>query len=226
MNYGYIRVSTDDQTISIDAQRRAIEKYAIGLVEFFVDRGVSGSKPALEREGMAGLLGAIAAGDRVIIAKWDRLARDVMIDAMIARLVEKAGASLECVDGTGAGSDPQAQLMRTIIAAFAQYELQLIRFRTKAALAEKKARGEAITHAPFGFVAIPTNRTNPKTGKVIKVLKPNEAEQVTIRRIVELDANGIGAGRIASMLSQEGHRPRGKSWHRTTVRRILQASQQ
>jgi len=54
--------------------------------------------------------------------------------------------------GVGNGNGPEAQLMRTMIDAFAAYERALIRARTKAALAAKAARGERTSlHAPYGW---------------------------------------------------------------------------
>ena len=119
---GYIRVSTEDQSVSVEAQRARLESWC-------------------------------AARHLVLVAvKRDRLARDTLHAAMIERLAERAGAHVLTCDGAGEGDSPEAQMLRGIMDVFAQYERAVIRARTKAALAHKRANGERTSlHAPYGF---------------------------------------------------------------------------
>src|SRR5262245_56508302 len=91
--------------------------------------------------GAGGGVGAERGGWWVAVRR-DRMGRDAMAAAMIERLTEKAGARVQTCDGAGEGDTPEAVLLRTMIDAFAQYELALIRGRTKLGLARKRARGE------------------------------------------------------------------------------------
>src|SRR5207253_1974262 len=84
----------------------------------------------------------------IVVAKRDRIARDVVLSAMIERA---AGVPVVSASGEGNGTSPADAFMRTVIDGAAQYERGLIRARTKAALAAKAARGERVGGVPFGM---------------------------------------------------------------------------
>lgn len=75
--YGYVRVSTKEQVrsgVSIDVQQQQIsefvkEKYNREVTDFFVDDGVSGTMPILERGGSRGLTDVIDQNDIVICTR-------------------------------------------------------------------------------------------------------------------------------------------------------------
>lgn len=94
---------------------------------------------------------------------------------------------------------------------FAQYERAIIRSRTKAALAVKKARGERVGQVPYGFRLAGDG--------VNLVADPDESRIRT--RIQALREQGLSYRAIAQRLNHEGHRARGRRWHPTTVVRIL-----
>lgn len=81
----YLRVSTDDQATSIEAQRAACThiaaQHGYEIVGEYLDENVSGAiaidkRPALKR-ALADL--ASDKADRLIVAKLDRLARNVRV---------------------------------------------------------------------------------------------------------------------------------------------------
>ncbi len=149
---GYIRVSTDEQSNGVEAQCAAIESWAaregVRIASWHVDRGVSGASAIASRPG---LLDAIAAAEAarcgLVAAKRDRIARD----AMIAAMVERDCGVVRTADGASDGIGPEGALMRTLLDAFAAYERELIKARTKAALAAKLARGERLGAPPYGY---------------------------------------------------------------------------
>ena len=153
---GYVRVSTPDQVLGIDAQRAALAVWAaragVELVAVYEDRGVSGAAAIDRRPGLMAALDALAAHGAgvLLIAKRDRLARDVLVAAMADRLVERSGARIVAADGVGEGADPSAALLRGMVDLFASYERAMIRGRTVAALGQKRARGECIGTVPVG----------------------------------------------------------------------------
>ena len=57
----------------------------------------------------------------LLVAKRDRLARDIVVGAVVERLVEREGARVLSADGTGNGDRPEDQLMRNLVASFATY---------------------------------------------------------------------------------------------------------
>lgn len=214
---GYVRVSTDEQHQGPRAQRDALEAWCARngaeLVAVYEDRGVSG---AAELERRPALLEAVAALEDLdagvlLVAKRDRLARDVMLAAMIERMTERAGATVVAADGAGEGTGPEALLLRRMVDAFAEYERAVIRARTRAALAAKRARGERTGDVPLGHRVAADGvhlEADPAEAEAVRVVHELRAAGVSIRGIaVELDARGVPA--------------RGGRWHPTTVARLL-----
>jgi hypothetical protein len=76
--------------------------------------------------------------------------------AITKRLAERKGARVLAVDGVNNGDSPEAQLMRTLIDAFAQYERALIRSRIVQALGPVVLRCPQILDLLFFPVLRPT----------------------------------------------------------------------
>src|SRR5262245_39686057 len=153
---GYVRVSTDDQALSVEAQRARLTAWCaerrLPLAAVYEDIGVSGGADLGKRPGLLAATQALCPGTVLLAVKRDRLARDTMNAALIERLAERAGARVLTCDGAGEGDSPEAMLMRTMIDAFAQYERQIITARTKAALAVKRTKGEKLGgDVPYGY---------------------------------------------------------------------------
>ncbi len=216
---GYVRVSTEEQVLGPDAQRAALEQWAVArhveLVAVFEDRGVSGATPLDRRPGLLAALECMAQtrAGWLVAAKRDRFARDVIISAQLERLVSRDGSRLVSADGAGEGDSPEATLLRRILDSMAEYERCLIRGRTKAALATKRAKGLKFgSTAPFGWLF---------NGELIE---RDDDEQRAVARIQQLAAEGKSFRRIATALMIEGYPPRGRRWHPNSIRRILRAN--
>lgn len=213
-----IRVSTDEQALGPEAQKAAIERWAetrgIEVVAWFADLGVSGAADMGKR---LGLLDAVAAlgthhAGLLVVQKRDRLARDVVIAAMAERMVKDAGAEVASTCGEGEGNTPEAQLMRAMVDAFAQYERALGSARTRAALAVKKTKGELTGSVPYG-------KTLNQDGKTLEV-SPEEA--VTVARARELRETGLTIRGVVAQLEAEGFAPRlGGKFHPMQVQRMV-----
>jgi DNA invertase Pin-like site-specific DNA recombinase len=215
---GYVRVSTTEQHLSPEAQRAELERWCTAndaeLVAVFVAVGVSGGAPLDKRTVLLAAVDALTehGADVLLVAKRDRLARDTMVAAMVERLVERAGASVVSAAGAGNGAGPEAQLMRHMVDAFAEYERALIKARTRAALAVKRSRGEKTGGAlPFGFRLADDGRT----------LLEDAAEQRIVARIQRLRAEGVSFRRIAAALNDDNEPARGARWYPTTVQRLV-----
>jgi DNA invertase Pin-like site-specific DNA recombinase len=212
----YLRASTDRQDLSPDAQTAAIDAWAKreGLVVASVhaDLGVSGGTPLEDRPGLLGAIESVKATGAgvLVVARRDRLARDVLTAALAERLCERVGARLLAADGTGNGDGPEAALLRTLLDAFAAYERALVRARTRAALAVKKARRERTGSVPLGSRA-------GKDGH----LEVDAAESAAIARARALREEGRSLREIAATLVAEGYRPRGKRWHVETLSKVV-----
>lgn len=196
---GYVRVSTDDQTLSVEAQRERLTTWCaerhVTLLAVHEDIGISGGADLDKRPGLMTALDALTAGMALVAVKRDRLARDTMNAAMIERLAERAGAKVLTCDGASEGDSPEAQLMRHMIDAFAEYERQIIKARTKVAMGHKRDKGERVSrHVPYGM----------HLGADGVHLETNASEQAVIAIALHLHQAGLSTRKIAARLADEG----------------------
>ena len=86
-NIAYMRVSTEEQVnsgLGIEAQEAAIRK---GLGKepdhIFMDKGVSGGRA--DRKGLSDAIDSLRKGDVLVVAKRDRLSRDMFLSCWIEK---------------------------------------------------------------------------------------------------------------------------------------------
>jgi DNA invertase Pin-like site-specific DNA recombinase len=195
-----VRVSTADQNLGPDAQRRAIEVWArtngIQVVAWHADQGISGSSDLDDRPGLVAALAELRllGAGVLVVAKRDRLARDVYVAAICERAVDLGGARVVCADGVGNGETPADAFMRTILDAAAAYERALIRGRTVAALAVKRGRGERVGSVPYGFQLADDRKT----------LHPSPTEQQSLVALRAMRVAGLSYRQIRAEATRRG----------------------
>jgi len=216
----YLRASTDEQHLSVPAQHACIRAWAAGehvvVVGWFADRGVCSVTPIEERPALRAaldVLGAKGAGV-LVVARRDRIARDVVLAGEIEREVARAGARLVSATGEGNDDSPADAFLRTVIDGAAQYERGMIRARTRAALAAKRARRELVGAVPYGFAL---------RGDGVHLMAARQ-EQATIARARDLRARGLSLRAVAAKLASEGRvSRRGRRFLPAQVARMLAA---
>jgi DNA invertase Pin-like site-specific DNA recombinase len=218
----YLRVSTDAQAASglgLDAQRAAIEAAAarlgLAVASWHTDAGISGGAALDARAGLCEALAALRRGSVLLVAKRDRIARDVLVSAMVERLAARKGARIVSAAGEGTDSNSPADvLMRQMLDAFGQFERALISQRTRAALQAKRARGERAGGVPFGYSADASGR-----------LTPNADEQRVLSVLRKLRADGFTLRQVADELNAQGYRTRrGTAWRYQYVQALSAAA--
>ena len=132
---GYARVSTRDQ--HPEAQRERLE--AAGCTRIFTDTGASGARAS--RPEWDKCLDRLEPGDALVCTKLDRIGRSVRNLTDVSSLLQERGVDLACLDQPIDTTSPQGKLFFTILAAFAEFERDLIRERTRDGLAATTARG-------------------------------------------------------------------------------------
>src|SRR5215813_15168109 len=217
----YLRVSTDRQGqsgLGIEAQRKAVTDYLNGgswqlLREYIeVESGKRSDRPQL----LAALAHAKATGATVVIAKLDRLARNV---AFISNLMEIG------VEFVAADMPMANRLTVHVLAAVAEHEREMISQRTKAALGAAKARGvrlgnvngaaalRAAGAGQAGWTA-GADGNRAAAGRFAAQLAPV---------IQAIRADGITSleGMAAELNARGILTARGGQWYATTVRNLL-----
>lgn len=204
----YIRVSTEEQSNGLEAQRaqleRAAEFQSWTVAELVCDQGQSGKD--LERPGLKRALELIATGeaDGLAVAKLDRLSRSVIDAGTLAEWFEEAGGRLIALDLNIDTSTPSGRMVLHLLAAVAQWERETIAQRTRAGMAELRRRGEptgrpAVADRPELFDRISALRAGGMTLQAIA--DALNAEQVPTLR-------GGSRWRVSSVQAAAGYRRR------------------
>lgn len=202
----YLRVSTGRQEASglgIEAQREAVERYAARVgskiaAEFVeTESGAKSDRPQLAK--------ALALCRRtkstLLIARLDRLSRSL---SFVALLLD-ANVDIRCADMPEAN-----RLLLQMLAVFGEHERQMIRDRTKAALAAAKARGVIL--GAHGKVLADANRNEAIRHAAVLRSAISAAKEAGCRSLQQ----------IAAFLSENGHKTAdGGRWHPMTVKRLL-----
>ncbi|MYM66237.1 recombinase family protein [Pseudoduganella sp. FT55W] len=213
----YLRVSTSEQGksgLGLDAQQRAIEMFAKAEGFTIVEAVTEVASGKLGLEDRTGLKQALTKAKKlrcpVIVSKLDRLSRDVaFISGLMARGVPFVVAEL------GVDTDP---FILHLYAALSEKERKLIGSRTKAALATLKAKG-----AQLG------NRTNlaeaQAAGQATNAAKAAAFNAKLLPTIKQMQAQGMTMAQVAAELNDRGTTTAlGKTWHQSTVSRLLKAA--
>ncbi|HEX3826816.1 MAG TPA: recombinase family protein [Sporichthyaceae bacterium] len=134
---GYARCSTDAQDLS--AQRAALVGLGVDADRIYTDHGMTGRNR--ERPGLAQALAAARAGDTLVVPKLDRLARSVPDARAIGDDLAARGVKLSLGGTVHDPHDPMGKLFFNILATFAEFEVDLLRARTREGMAIAKAKG-------------------------------------------------------------------------------------
>lgn len=131
---GYVRVSSFDQNPD-----RQLE--AVSVARIFIDKasGKDTRRPELDR-----LLAFVRDGDTVVVHSMDRLARNLDDLRRVVQDLTRRGVRIEFIkEGlTFTGEDsPMANLMLSVMGAFAEFERALLRERQREGIALAKQRG-------------------------------------------------------------------------------------
>ena len=217
----YYRVSTARQGESgygMEAQQVAVtglfHRLGHTLVGEFteVESGRKSSRPELA----AALTEARKRGALLVVAKLDRLARDVELISSLVKEAERNGfggllfADFPDVDPT----TPEGELFIHQMAAFAQFEARRISQRTKAGLAVAKSRGVKLGGARGGQQAANAARQQQAV----------EASERLRGLLAPMAASGASLPAMASALEAAGVKTStGKStWAPMQVKRALE----
>ena len=143
MVYGYIRVSTDKQTV--ENQRYEIKNFCkknnMKIDGWISDEGISGTKDPEKRE-LGKLLTKVKSGDYILCSELSRLGRSLMMIMAILNECSKKKVNIWTIkDNYRLDNDISSAVIAFAYGLSAQIERQLISQRTKEALARKKAEG-------------------------------------------------------------------------------------
>ncbi len=214
----YLRTSTDDQRLGIDAQQATLGRIAADrdceIVRTFVEHesGGDNARPELDK--------AIRHARRInaflVVAKLDRLSRDAsFLMHLYDGDVPLIFGDLPEIDGSAA-----SRLMVQMMANIAEFERRRIGERTREALAELKAKGRKLG-TPANL--LPEHRRKGAAEAARRRVARAVDEMADIAAIIgPMHAEGRSSRQIAAFLNDEGYVTRkGASWTPTQVLRVL-----
>ncbi len=135
---GYARCSTDKQDLA--AQRKALRDLDVAEDRIYLDRGLTGRNRG--RPGLDQALAAVRAGDTLVVPKLDRLARSVPDARAIGDELVARGVKLSLGGTIYDPGDPMGKMFFNILATFAEFEVDLLRLRTREGMAIARANGK------------------------------------------------------------------------------------
>lgn len=191
MIYGYIRVSSDKQTV--ENQRFEINKFVTKekmSVDGWIEETISGTKNYDKRE-LGKLLNKVKKDDLIICAELSRLGRNLfMIMEILNICMTKECRVWTIKDNYRLGEDIQSKVLAFAFGLSAEIGRNLISQRTKEALARKQAEG-IVLGRPKGA------RTSPEKFKLfpkknlIKELLDSHVSKRCIAKICKVDRNTL-----------------------------------
>ena len=182
MIYGYIRVSTDKQTV--ENQRYEINQFCNRqemVIEKWIEETISGAKNVEDRK-LGKLLKRMKKGDILICSELSRLGRNLlMIMGILNECMNKDIQVWTIKDSYRLGSDINSKVLAFAFGLSAEIERNLISQRTKEALARKRAEG-VVLGRPKGRKSSKTKLTGQE--QKIKEMLDKKVSYSAIGRIL------------------------------------------
>ena len=203
MTYGYIRVSSDKQTV--ENQRFEINNFCKreGLkVDGWIEETISGTKAYNKRE-LGKLLKKVQKGDLIICAELSRLGRNLfMIMEILNICMTKECKVWTIKDNYRLGDDIQSKVLAFAFGLSAEIERNLISQRTKEALARKRSEG-VVLGRPQG--AKSSNTKLSGKDEVIRELVARGVSKSEIAKIFKVNRDTVSKFIKNNGLEQEGN---------------------
>ena len=169
MLFGYARCSTERQDLS--AQRRILSDLGVADDRVYLDHGLTGRNRS--RPGLTQALAALREGDTLVVPKLDRLARSVPDARAIGDSLAAQGVRLSLGGTVYDPNDPMGKCFFSILATSSQFEVDLLRMRTREGWPSPARR--ASSKASHRSSAHPSGRCCSSSIKPGSTRSPNSA---------------------------------------------------
>lgn len=231
-DYGYVRTSTERQTTEGMGREEQIAslvsttaKHGVELAHIYGDC-LTGSVPWSERPSLSECLAVMEKGDTLWVPYMERLARDLIEQEVIVRLLGQEGMFLRsCAPSEdafmlGESDDPARVMLRQIMGAVAQFnKAQIVGRMVRAKRLARTRGGWPGGPAPIGFRIVDAGQ--------FKRLEADPSEHGLLWACRSLERDGFSLRASAAELNRLGIPSRtGQPWTMSMVRNALASFEQ
>lgn len=203
----------------LDDMRRYCQARGIEIAGEYSDKALSGGDGLADRPGLFDAIRACRKGYVFMVRAFDRLFRDARQGLMVAYDLEQRGVQIVSITEESASlNTPEARMMRSIFLIIAEYQREIIRAKTRAAMQRHQSGGRRMTRAdrvPWGWRI---------DGENAKRIVPCEDERAIARQVQEMQRQGMSLRAIAKELEQRGVQRRGNpAWTHSAIKTVIQS---
>ncbi|MGB0971257.1 MAG: recombinase family protein [Mycobacterium sp.] len=144
---GYARCSKDPEDLA--EQQGRLRELGVAENHIYYDQGLTGTDT--ERPGLDQALAAVGEGDTLVAPKLDRLARSVPDACAIGEGLAKRGVSLSLGGQLYDPAQPMGKMFFEILATVAEFEIDLLRTRSREGLTGLTTIPETLDRLKFAL---------------------------------------------------------------------------
>lgn len=182
--YGYMRISTNNHQEFLRQETQLIER---GVPQENIYRDVESGRKE-NRAGLNKVLSLLEEGDTLIVCEFSRISRSVQQLISIADDLNNRHVDFVSLKENIDTSTAEGKLFYTIIAAFAAFEVDMIRQRTKQGLEAARKKGRV------------GGRPTTDKNKLATAAKLYQADEMSVKEICE--ATGISKSVLYAYLKK------------------------
>ncbi len=211
-------LSQQPKNFTLAVQEKAIKKYVkargweqIEIYQEVISSGNAQNQPMLDKIIADSSTGKF---DVLVVARLDRLTRNIRkLNTLISTVCMKNGVGLTSIEEGLDTYTASGELALKIIDIVTKWDTKRISDRTREIIARKRAKGEPVGHAPFGYTY--------KNKKLVTV----KGELETVGLIRRQRETGMSYHKIAKFLNDRKiTSKRGGVWYAETVKTVFRSS--
>ena len=186
---GYARCSTVLQDLT--AQREILASLGVVDERIYLDKGLTGTNRT--RPGLDQALAAVRAGDTLVVPKLDRLARSVPDARQIGDALVERGVKLSLGGTLYDPTDPMGKMFFNILATFAEFEVDLLKMRTREGMAVARSKGKLKGKKPKLTTRQQAELVRMRTGgeySIADLMEMFSVGRATVYRVLERASHG------------------------------------
>jgi len=179
----------------LTAQRGVLAALGVPDGRIYLDKGITGTSRA--RPGLDQALAAVRSGDTLVVPKLHRLARSVPDARQIGDFLVERGVKLSLGGTLYDPADPMGKMFFNILATFAEFEVDLLRLRTREGMAAARAKGKLKGKPP-----------KLSARQQAELVRMHGTGEYTIADLMELFS--VGRATVYRVLERASHDPAGE----------------